>query len=382
MNNLARRTKKPAETGRDFPWKRGYPQESQDDPDLIYRIMVERSFAGVYIVQDGVFRYLNASAADYAGYAPAELVGSKANSIVHPEDRELVKTKALAMLRHKRNAPYEFRIVAKDGRIGWILETVTFIMYQGRLAILGNSINITDRKEKEWEVREKGAEMERVAFAISHDLKCPLTTMKTFMEYLVQDIGGGDTDRIGQDLIYVNMALDKMMKLLDELLKKFRADTVVAPPVRITLRELAEDAVNASAGGIAAGKVKVKVGDGDRTLWGDRPRLAQIWQNLVENAVKFMGNQALPQIEIGADKDGADTVFFVRDNGIGIAPQDQRKIFGMFEKLDPKSIGTGMGLALIKRIVGMHRGSIWLESEGPGQGACFRFTLPDAVNHR
>lgn len=382
MNNLARSIKKPAETGRDFPWKRGYPQESRNDPDRLYRIMVERSFAGVYIVQDGVFRYLNASAADYAGYAPVELIGSKANSIVHPEDRELVKTKALAMLRHKRNAPYEFRIVAKDGRIRWLLETVAFIMYRGRLAILGNSINITDRKEKERELLEKSADMEHFAFAISHDLKCPLTTMKTFMEYLEQDIGGGDTDRIGQDLSHVNRALDKMMKLLDELLKISRADSVVTLPVRITLRELAEDAVNASAGGIAAGKVKVKIGDGAHTLYGDRPRLAQIWQNLVENAVKFMGNQASPQIEIGADKDGADTVFFVRDNGIGIAPQDQRRIFGMFEKLDPKSIGTGMGLALIKRIVGMHRGSIWLESEGPGQGACFRFTLPDAVNHR
>jgi PAS domain S-box-containing protein len=380
MNNLVQRTKSRVEARRDVPRKREYHQEKQADQEQLYRIMVERSFAGVYIVQDGLFSYLNINAADYAGYAPAELIGSKANRIVHPEDREFVKANALAMLRHKRNAPYEFRIVAKDGRIRWILETVAFIMYQGRLAILGNSVNITDRKQKEWEWREKSAEMERFTFAVSHDLKCPLTTVKTFMEYLEQDIAGADTDRIREDLVYVNMALDKMMKLLDELLDMSRADSVVTPPVRITLRELAEDALNASAGRIAAGKVRVRVDNGARTLFGDRPRLARIWQNLVDNAVKFMGSQASPRIEIGADDNGAGTVFFVRDNGIGIVPQDQSKVFGMFEKLDPKSGGTGMGLALIKRIVNMHRGNIWLESDGPGQGACFRFTLPDAVN--
>jgi PAS domain S-box-containing protein len=116
-------------------------------------------------------------------YTPAELIGSKANRIVHPEDREFVKANALAMLRHKRNTPYEFRIIAKDGQVRWIIETVAFIMYQGRLAILGNSINITDRKHKEWKLREKSAEMERFTFAVSHDFKCPLTTVKTFMEY-------------------------------------------------------------------------------------------------------------------------------------------------------------------------------------------------------
>ena len=195
---------------------------------------MERSFAGVYIVQDGVFRYLNINAADYAGYSPEELIGSKANKIVHPEDKASVKTNALAMLRNKRNAPYEFRIVAKDGQIRWIIETVAFIMYQGRLAILGNSINITDRKQKEWEVHEKSAEMERFTFAISHDLKCPLATIKTFMEYLEQDIAVADAGKIRQDLTGVNTALDKMIMLLDELLEMSRIESIVTTPVCIT----------------------------------------------------------------------------------------------------------------------------------------------------
>jgi len=80
------------------------------------------------------------------------------------------------------------------------------------------------------------------------------------------------------------------------------------------------------------------------------------------------------------EHDGPATIFFVRDNGMGIDPRYREKVFGLFDKLDPKSEGTGLGLALVKRIVELYRGKIWLESEGPGKGACFRFTLPEAVN--
>jgi signal transduction histidine kinase len=90
-----------------------------------------------------------------------------------------------------------------------------------------------------------------------------------------------------------------------------------------------------------------------------------------------MGDQAAPLIEIGAQTIDGDTVFFVRDNGKGIDPRHQAKVFGLFEKLDPSVEGTGLGLALVKRIVELYRGSIWLESQG--SGACFRFTLPEAV---
>jgi signal transduction histidine kinase len=105
----------------------------------------------------------------------------------------------------------------------------------------------------------------------------------------------------------------------------------------------------------------------------------EIWQNLVENACKFMGNQPKPRVEIGVEKRGPETVFFVRDNGAGIDPRYQAKVFGLFEKLDPKGEGTGMGLALVKRIVEMYKGRIWVESPGLGQGANFLFTLPGAV---
>jgi signal transduction histidine kinase len=106
----------------------------------------------------------------------------------------------------------------------------------------------------------------------------------------------------------------------------------------------------------------------------------EIWQNLIENAVKYMGSQEEPRVEIGFEEVERDTVFFVRDNGLGIDPKYHEKVFGMFEKLDPASEGTGLGLALIKRIVALYGGSIWIESQGDGYGSCFKFTLPKAVS--
>ena len=107
--------------------------------------------------------------------------------------------------------------------------------------------------------------------------------------------------------------------------------------------------------------------------------MTEVLQNLLDNAVKYMGDQPEPCIEIGLSGTGRDTVFFVRDNGIGIAPEHGEKIFGLFEKLDSTSEGTGLGLTLVKRIVEMNGGRIWMESDGVGHGACFRFTLPDAL---
>jgi signal transduction histidine kinase len=108
----------------------------------------------------------------------------------------------------------------------------------------------------------------------------------------------------------------------------------------------------------------------------DRVRLVQVVQNLIENAVKYMGNQPAPLIEIGLRPDPAGIVFFVQDNGIGIDPRHHERIFGLFEKLDPKSEGTGVGLALVRRILEYHGGTIWVESRAETTGSIFVLRLP------
>ena len=110
-------------------------------------------------------------------------------------------------------------------------------------------------------------------------------------------------------------------------------------------------------------------------LYGDRTRLVEVFMNLVDNAIKFMGDQPAPRVEIGVEQAGEELVLHVRDNGIGIDPELQPLVFGLFHKLDPGSEGEGIGLALVRRIVEIHGGRIWVDSEGPGKGTTFRFTL-------
>lgn len=172
-----------------------------------------------------------------------------------------------------------------------------------------------------------------------------------------------------------------MSQLLDELLEMSRIGRVITIPVYITWRDAVQEALNINAGAIAQRGVVVKLDDMDIMLLGERPRLVQIWQNLIDNAVKYMGDQPAPQINIGVEQSERTTTFYVCDNGMGVDQRYHDKIFGMFEKLDAKAPGSGLGLALVRRIVQLYRGEIHIDSQGIGHGACFRFTLPDALKN-
>ncbi len=239
--------------------------------------------------------------------------------------------------------------------------------------------DVTEQNRQEEELRLKNTEVERFAYTISHDLKAPLVTIKTFLGYLEEDYLKADAEPLKKDMSYMRAAADKMGNMLDELLEMSRIGRIVNPPVRVTFRELVEEAQSAVAGRIADRGAEVRVGNEPLTLFGDRQRLVEIWQNLIENAAKFMGDQAAPCIDIGVKPAGRKTVFFVRDNGMGIDPRYHEKVFGLFERLDQKSEGTGIGLAAVKRIVELYGGTIAVESKGAGSGSTFRFTLPRAA---
>jgi chemotaxis family two-component system sensor kinase Cph1 len=275
----------------------------------------------------------------------------------------------------------EFEITGLKGRRLWLnTMAVPFRDENGTIvAALAIARNITELKKTGDELKLKNADMEQFIYTVSHDLRSPLVTVKTFLGFLENDMAADDPERVSQDLAYIHGAADKMELLLNELLELSRLDRVEAPAVRISLIGMVDEVLGALAGVINERKVRIHRPEIDLELFGDRQRMCRIWQNLIENAIKYGCIGDDPLIELGVQQVNGVTVFFVKDNGVGIAPEYRKKIFEMFEKLDQKSPGAGLGLSMVKRIVDKCGGKIWIESDGVGNGACFFFTLPLAV---
>jgi signal transduction histidine kinase len=226
------------------------------------------------------------------------------------------------------------------------------------------------------ELEARSAEMERFTYTVSHDLKSPLITIQGFLGLLEKDAMAGNSAQMHTDITYIRAAATTMQRLLNELLELSRIGRVVNPLTEVSLSELAQEAVTLVSGQITARGVQVHIAPDLPVVVGDRPRLLEVLQNLLDNAVKFMGTQPQPCINFGVRRDAEETVCYVRDNGIGIEPRYHEKVFGLFERLDSTSDGTGIGLTLVKRIIEVHGGRLWVESAGEGHGSTFCFILP------
>ena len=237
---------------------------------------------------------------------------------------------------------------------------------------------LDERKKLIEELAKKNAELEQFTYTVSHDLKSPLVTINGFLGYLEQDALSGNMERLKRDTLRIQEAVQKMQRLLNELLELSRIGRMMNAPEYIPFNQLVQEALEMVHGRLEERGVVVHAQPDLAAVHGDRPRLIEIVQNLIDNAAKYMGGQVRPRIEIGQrgeDPHSGFPVFYVRDNGIGIPPEHHERVFGLFNKLDPRSEGTGVGLALVKRIVEVHGGRIWLESEA-GAGSTFLFTLP------
>jgi signal transduction histidine kinase len=226
------------------------------------------------------------------------------------------------------------------------------------------------------ELENKNAELERFTYTVSHDLKSPLVTIKGFLGYIEQDAVMGNIDRLKGDIRRISDAVEKMGQLLKGLLELSRIGRFIKPAELISFEELACEPIGLLNGSIGERGITLELQSNLPAVYGDRQRLVEALQNLLENAVQYMGAQSKPRIDVGqhGEEDGKP-IFFVKDNGIGIAPEYHELVFGLFNKLDPKGEGTGIGLTLVKRIIEFHGGRIWVESEA-GKGSTFYFTLP------
>ena len=230
------------------------------------------------------------------------------------------------------------------------------------------------------ELAAKNAELETFVFSVSHDLKTPIVTIEGFMGALREDFG----DLLPEDgekyLNYIGDATQKMEFLINDLLELSRIGRLTVKKTEFPFSDVIEEAITALQPQIKKRSIQVTVSQDLPLVYGERKRLVQVMENLLSNAIKYIGKENLsPRIEVGAQEQDDQKVIFVRDNGIGIEKIYFEKIFQLFQRLpSAKKIeqGTGVGLAIVKRIIQYHGGRVWLESK-PGKGATFFFTLKD-----
>ncbi len=314
---------------------------------------------------------------------PDVFLNKRMADVLSPEVAAVCEAAIQEAQAHGSSVGKQYELVLPHDRFWFELSVSTKTMVAGeepRFIMLAR--DITKRKRAELELQKKNADMEQFIYTVSHDLRSPLVTVKAFLGYLEGDMENGDQERIEQDLQFIHGATDRMKMLLDELLELSRVDRVEPNMVTVSFKDVVDEVLDIMAGVFNEQKVEILHHDTDVMMYGDRPRFCQIWQNLIENAVKYSYEQESPRVEVGIRDVGSEPVFYVKDNGIGIDPDYHEKIFNLFEKLDPGSSGVGIGLAMVRRIVEKFGGRIWVESEGEGTGSCFCFTLPGVVLDR
>jgi signal transduction histidine kinase len=261
-----------------------------------------------------------------------------------------------------------------------ILSTGLLLTFMWHLRNL-EEIRQQELKRINEQLERQVAELERFTYTVSHELRTPLVTIMGFMGSIEKDLRNRKYEKAQKDFSRVTRATDNMHNTLSDLLALSRIGRIINPPEEVDLHEIVQEALEAVGGRIISQNIKIDVSDQLPTVYGDRSRLREVFENLIDNAAKYMSNQPAPLIEIGY-RNGKEPVFYVKDNGMGIETRYWTRIFGLFEKLDSTSEGTGVGLALVKRIIEVHGGRIWVESEGIGKGSTFCFTLPNGRENK
>jgi len=350
----------------------------------LFRILFYRSPIGTYIIQNGHFRLVNRQLAYILGYEEDELVGKPALSFVLAEDRDTVRENAVRMLKGGCSLGYEFRIVNKQAKVKWVMETVVPIYYRRKRATLGSLIDITERKQMEERLKQITAEMqhsntelEQFAYVISHDLQEPLRMVSSYTQLLAKRYSNKLDSDADEFISYAVNGAKRMQTLLHDLLEYSRVGTRGKPFIPVNCEHVVEQAMANLKIAIEECNASVSY-DVLPTVMGDEGQLVRLFQNLIGNALKFRRDEA-PLVNIVAKRRNNVVTFSIKDNGIGIDPQHRQSIFEIFRRLHTREEypGTGMGLAICKKIVERHGGHISVQSQ-PGQGSTFYFSVDTA----
>jgi PAS domain S-box-containing protein len=352
------------------------------------RLLVEgvREYAIVMLDPHGNVASWNTGAQRIKGYSADQIVGRHFSCFYPPEDVAAGKPqRELAIAAEQGQFAEEGWRIRRDGSRFWASVTLTAIRSSnGQLQGFGKvTRDMTEQKEAEQKVQQavnelsrSNAELQQFAYVASHDLQEPLRAITGCVQ-LLQHRFQGKLDARGDE--FINHAVEgatRMKALITDLLEYSRAGTAPTASRPTDLNRVFQAALRNLQTAIAEKKATV-TSDQLPTLVADETRLMQVLQNLIGNALKFTG-ETPPQIHVGAKHVDGAWQFSVRDNGIGIEPQYAERIFGVFQRLHARREypGTGIGLAICKRVVERHGGRIWVESE-PGKGSTFHFLISE-----
>jgi PAS domain S-box-containing protein len=336
-----------------------------------------------YIDPSHVYRQVNQTCFEWFGIRPEEAIGRTICEIAgEPHCSNAQPHLALAL--EGERVDYESQIQRRDGTLRDVsVSYAPDIGADSRVrGIVGLMQDITDQKQHERELqhwnedlRRANQALEEFAYVASHDLQEPLRTVASYAQLLVHRYIDKLDEDAKQMTASITAGVQRMQDLIRDLLEYSRAgEQSDATLQRVKAETAVQDALAGLAAAIQEAGAQVTLGTLP-TVIGNPQLLAQLFQNLIGNAIKYRSEQR-PRIEITATPQNHEWVFAVRDNGVGFEPHYARQIFGVFKRLQNRSVsGTGIGLAICRRIVERHGGRIWAESE-PGKGSSFYFTMP------
>ncbi len=322
--------------------------------------------------------------------------------LVHPDDLVATEEAIQAALADGPAYDVEFRVNWPDGTER-VLRTQSLLVrdLDGRpTEMIGTCVDVTDanaardiieqaNEQLEDKVTERTAELnqanislarsneelEQFAYAASHDLKTPLITFLGYLKQLGKQVEADNKKGIDDSIARMQRAADHMRELIDDLLELSRIGRAINEPEPVDVSELAREFAEDSTVLLTEANLEIRVEDEMPIIVADKVRIRQIMQNLLSNAIKYGRSDDGGTIRVGSQLSDGEVRFFVQDDGPGISKEYHDKIFGLFQKLEGSSQGTGVGLTIVRRAIEWHGGRVWVESE-INQGTTFWLALP------